>query len=303
MTWLHLPQHPFPPLAGGWSPTAAIGRPTGKGTRGPAHINHEIPPCVQHTDKVTPEKKEAAGKCRGKDVEARWTAVPQRPRLVLPPSTGDPSTSHGARPTLLPQREDTKEPPLSPVGPAPLPAVVGRSGVAAGAEVLGHQRPALLAAHGAAPLEPAVAAGHHLGPALLHAQPALGAEPPAAPLLPLRQVPAALQALAALGALVAQAGVPGAVVGGVLQEDELGGVDVVEGLGRGPAALGAVAGSQAPLVHLQLLRLVVLELQQVAHLAELCQLQPAGLDAAAARHPVALAGSLHRVFHRLGGMR
>lgn len=197
----------------------------------------------------------------------------------------------------------TAKRPLSPVAPVPLPDVVGGGRVAAGAEVLGHQRPALLAAHRAAPVELAVAAGHHLCPPLLHPQAALGAEPPAAPLLPLREVLAGLQALAALGAVVAQAGVPRAVVGGVLQEDELRGMDVMEGLCRGPAAVGAVAGSHAPLVHLQLVGLVVFDLQVVADLAELGQLQPAGLDAAAARHPVALAGSLHCVFHRLGGMR
>lgn len=189
------------------------------------------------------------------------------------------------------------------MAPVPLPDVVGGGGITAGAEVLGHQRPALLAAHRAAPVELAVAAGHHLRPPLLHPQAALGAEPPAAPLLPLREVLAGLQALAALGAVVAQAGVPRAVVGGVLQEDELRGMDVVEGLCRGPAAVGAVAGSHAPLVHLQLVGLVVFDLQVVADLAELSQLQPAGLDTAAARHPMALAGSLHCVLHRLGGMR
>lgn len=197
----------------------------------------------------------------------------------------------------------TPKHPLSPVAPVPLPDVVGGVGVAAGAEVLGHQRPALLATHRAAPVELAIAAGHHLCPALLHPQAALGAQPPAAPLLPLGEVLAGLQALAALGAVVAQAGVPGAVVGGVLQEDELRGVDVVEGLCRGPTAVSAVASSHAPLVHLQLVGLVVFDLQVVANLTELSELQPAGLDAAAARHPVALAGSLHRVFHRLGGMR
>lgn len=230
----------------------------------------------------------------------------QSPRMD--PQERHPITSQGAHSTPWPLGHSfpsTRPPnrPLSPVAPAPLPDVVGGGGVAAGAEVLGHQCPALLAAHGAAPVELAVAAGHHLGPALLHPQPALGAEPPAAPLLPLREVLAGLQALAALGAVVAQAGVPGAVVGGVLQEDELGGVDVVEGLGRGPAAVGAVTGPQAPLVHLQLVGLVVFDLQVVADLTELGELQPAGLDAAAARHPMALAGSLHCVFHCLGRMR
>lgn len=185
----------------------------------------------------------------------------------------------------------------------PPPDVVGGggSGVAAGAEVLGHQLPALLAPHGAAPVELAVAAGHHLRPPLLHPETALGAKPPAAPLLPLREVLAGLQALASLGAVVAQAGVPCAVVGRVLQEDEFGGVDMVEGLCCGPAAVSTVAGSHPPLVHLQLVGLVIFDLQVIPDLAEFGELEPAGLDAAAARHPVALAGSLHRGFHGLSG--
>lgn len=178
--------------------------------------------------------------------------------------------------------------------------VVGGSSIAAGTVVLGHQLPALLTAHRAAPVELAVAAGDHLRPPLLHFEATLGAEPPAAPLLPLREVLAGLQALAALSAVVAQAGVPRAVVRGVLQEDELCGVDVVEGLCRGPAAVGAVAGSHPPLVHLQLVGLVVFHLEVVPNLSELSELEPARLDAAAARHPVAFAGSLHRSFHSLG---
>lgn len=165
-------------------------------------------------------------------------------------------------------------PPLDVVGG-------GGGGVAAGAEVFGHQLPALLAPHCATPVELAVAAGHHLRPPLFHAETTLGAQPPAAPLLPLREVLAGLQALAALGAVVAQAGVPRAVVGRVLQEDELCGVDVVEGLCRGPAAVGAIAGSHPPLVHLQLVGLVVFYLQVVPDLAKLGELEPAGLDAAA----------------------
>lgn len=178
--------------------------------------------------------------------------------------------------------------------------VVGGGSVAAGTVVLGHQLPALLAPHCAAPMELAVAAGDHLRPPLLHFEATLGAEPPAAPLFPLREVLAGLQALAALGAVVAQAGIPRAVVRGVLQEDKLRGVDMVEGLCCGPAAVGAVAGSHPPLVHLQLVGLVVFHLEVVPDLSELGELEPARLDAAAARHPVALAGSLHRSFHSLG---
>lgn len=195
----------------------------------------------------------------------------------------------------------TTSAPLSLMTLVPLLDVVGRSGVAPAAEVLCHQLPALLAPHRAAPVELAVATGHHLGPPLLDPQTALSAQPPAAPPLPLREVLARLEALAALGAMVAQAGVPGAVVGRVLQEDQLRGVDVVEGLCRGPAAVGAVAGSHPPLVHLQLVGLVVFYLQVVPDLAELGELEPAGLDAAAPRHAVALAGSLHCGFHGLNG--
>lgn len=82
--------------------------------------------------------------------------------------------------------------------------------------------------------------------------------------------------------MVAQAGVPCAVVRGVLQEDELRGMDVVESLGCGPAAVGAIAGSHPPLVHLQLVGLVIFYLQVVSDLTELGELEPAGLDAAAA---------------------
>lgn len=82
--------------------------------------------------------------------------------------------------------------------------------------------------------------------------------------------------------MVAQAGVPRAVVGGVLQKDELCGVDVVEGLSSGAAAVGAVASSHPPLVHLQLMRLVVFHLQVVANLPKVSELEPACLDAATA---------------------
>lgn len=82
--------------------------------------------------------------------------------------------------------------PLSPVASVPPLGVVGNSGIAAGAEVLGHQLPALLAAHRAAPVELAVAAADHLCPPLLHFEAALCAEPPATPPLPLREVPAGL---------------------------------------------------------------------------------------------------------------
>lgn len=81
---------------------------------------------------------------------------------------------------------------------------------------------------------------------------------------------------------MAQAGVLCAVIRGVLQENELRGVDVVEGLGSGPAAVSAVAGSHPPLVHLQLMGLVVFHLQVVADLPKVGELEPACLDAATA---------------------
>lgn len=167
-------------------------------------------------------------------------------------------------------------------------------------EVLGHRLPALLALHGAAPVEFTITAGHHLGFALLHGQAALPAQPLAAALLPLAQAFALLQALAALGAGQAQGAVLQAVVGRVLQVDQLLARDGVEGLGDGPPAGRAVAGPSQQ-IHLQ--GSVVFLLQVVAHLPELWQLQPAGLSGAAPRHAVALTCPLHGSFHSLEAQR
>lgn len=93
--------------------------------------------------------------------------------------------------------------------PAPLPLLL------ADAEVLGDPLAALLAPHGAAPVELAIAAGHHLSSPLLHRQPAVPAQPPAAPLLPLAERLAPLQALPALCAQQPQRLVLQAVVGRV----------------------------------------------------------------------------------------
>lgn len=80
---------------------------------------------------------------------------------------------------------------------------------------------AVLAVNPAAPVELAVAAAHHFGAPLLHSQAALVAQPAAAPALPLAQARSVLQALPALRAVEPQAVVPPAVVGRVLQVDEL----------------------------------------------------------------------------------
>lgn len=164
------------------------------------------------------------------------------------------------------------------------------------AEVLGDCLSALLALHRAAPVEFAVAAGHRLGLALLHGQAALAAQPLAAPLLPLAQVLALLQALAAFRPGQTQGAVFQTVVRGVLQVDQLLAGDGAEGLGDGPPAGGAVPGPSQE-VHLQ--GPVVLLFQVVAHLPKLGQLQPAGLSGAASGDAVTLTRPLHGPLHSL----
>lgn len=110
-------------------------------------------------------------------------------------------------------------------------------------EVLGHCLPALLALHGAAPVELTVAARHHLSFALLHGQPALSTKSLAAPLLPFAQVLAFLKALAALCARQAQSAVLQAVIGGVFEVDQLLARDRAEGLSNGAPAGCAVPRS------------------------------------------------------------
>lgn len=167
----------------------------------------------------------------------------------------------------------------------------------AAAEVLGNAPAALLAADRAAPVELAVAAGHGLGAALLHRQAAVPAEPAAAAALPAAQGPAAPQALSALGTQQSQRFVLQAVVRGVLQVHQLPCGDGAEGVGDGASAGGTVA---SPLQQVHLESRVVLLLQVRAHLAELRQLQPAGLRGAAAGHTVALTRAFHGALHRLG---
>lgn len=145
-------------------------------------------------------------------------------------------------------------------------------------KVLGHCLPALLALHRAAPVEFTITARHHFGFALLHGQPALPAQPLAAPLLPLAQVLALLEALAALRARQAQGAVFQAVVGGVLEVDQLLAGDGAEGLSDGPPA-GRTVPRSSEEIHFQ--GPVVLLLQVVPDLPELRQLQPAGLSGAA----------------------
>ena len=158
------------------------------------------------------------------------------------------------------------------------------------AEVLGDCLSALLALHRA------VAAGHRLGLVLLHGQPALAAQPLAAPLLPFVQVLALLEAFAAFCARQTKSAVFQTVVRGVLQVDQLLARDGAEGVGDGPPAGSAVPGTSQE-VHLQ--GPVVLLFQIVAHLPELRQLQAAGLRDAASSHAVALARPLHGSLHSL----
>lgn len=72
--------------------------------------------------------------------------------------------------------------------------------------------------------------------------------------------------------------------------------DGAEGVGYSAAAGRAVA-SALQQVHLE--SCMVLLLQVRAHLAELGQLQPAGLCGAAARHAVALTRAFHGALHSL----
>lgn len=170
-----------------------------------------------------------------------------------------------------------------------------------GAHVFDYHLGAVVAVHLAAPVEFAVAAAHRLRAPLLHPQAALVAQPAAAPPLPLGQAVSVLHALAALGAVQAQAHVPPAVVRRVLQVDQLRLVDAAERVHDGTAAVRAVAGAHAPLFDVQLLGSIVLDLQVVANFSEVRQLRPARLHAAALRHTVASADALHCCLHSLLG--
>lgn len=118
--------------------------------------------------------------------------------------------------------------------PAPLALLL------ADTEVLGDPFAALLAAHGAAPVELAVAAGHHLSSPLLHRQPTVPAQPPAAPLLPLAERLALLQALPTFRTQQPQRLVLQAVVRRVFQMYQFLLGDGTEGLSDGTPAGSAV---------------------------------------------------------------
>lgn len=108
---------------------------------------------------------------------------------------------------------------------------------------------ALLAFYSATPVELAVAARHRLGPAFLHSQTALSAQPLAATLLPFAQILALPQALTALRAWQAQSAVLQAVVGGILQVHQLFTRDGAEGL-RDCSAAGCAVPRATQQVHL-----------------------------------------------------
>lgn len=182
----------------------------------------------------------------------------------------------------------------SVVATRPVPAlrfVVWPPPVFACTVVFRHDLRAPLALHRAAPVEFAFAAADHLDALLHHPEAALVAQPAAALPLPHGHVLVPLQTLAAFRALVLQALVLDAVIRRLLQVDKLCLGDAAESVRNGSPVVRVVARPHGPLVHLQFLGLLVLQLQVVAHLSEVGQLHPARLDAAAPRHAVALAGS------------
>lgn len=150
--------------------------------------------------------------------------------------------------------------------------------LSSGTHVFDHHLRAVLTLDRAAPLELAVTAADYLCPPLLHPQAALMAQSAAAPLLPLVQTLAVLQALPALSTVKAQAGVLTAVVRRFLQVNELRSGDAAESVRNGAPVVGAVARPHPPLVHLQFLRLVVFDFEVVADVSEVRQLHPAGLN-------------------------
>lgn len=119
---------------------------------------------------------------------------------------------------------------------------------------------AVLTVHLTAPVELAVAAAHHLHAFLLHSQTAVVAQPAAAPSFPLAQAICVwLQTLPALGAVEPEADVPFAVVGRVLQVDELGLGDAVECVRDGSPAICAVSSPLALSVDVQFSGVVVFD--------------------------------------------
>lgn len=150
--------------------------------------------------------------------------------------------------------------------------------------------------HCTAPVKFAVAAADDLDALLDHSEAAVIAQSAAALFLPRRQVLIRLHTLPALGAMDSQALVLGAVIRRIFQENELRLRDAPKSVRNGSSVVCAIASLRRFLVHLQLLGLFVLFLQVVAHLPEVGQLHPAGLDAAAPRHSVTLTGFPHGGF-------
>lgn len=148
----------------------------------------------------------------------------------------------------------------------------------------------------AAPVKFAIAAADDLNALLHHSEAALIAQPAAALFLPLGHVLVALQALPSLRALQSQALVLDAVIRRILQVNELRSGDAPKSVRDGSSVVCAVPCPRRLLVHLQFLSIFVLHLEVVAHFSEVGQLHPTGLDAAASRHAVTLAGFPHCSF-------
>lgn len=148
----------------------------------------------------------------------------------------------------------------------------------------------------AAPVKLAIAAADNLNALLHHSEAAFIAQPAAALSLPLGHVLATLQTLPPRCALKSQTLVFDAVIRGILQINELRPSDASKSVCDGSSVICAVPSPRRLLVHLQFLCMVVLDLQVVSYLSEIGQLHPAGLDAAAPRHSMTLAGSPHRGF-------
>lgn len=151
----------------------------------------------------------------------------------------------------------------------------------------------------AAPVELAVAAADDFNAFLHHSEAAIIAQPAAALSLPLGHVLvllACLQALPSLCALQSHAQILDTVIRRILQINELRSGDASKSVSNGSSVVCAVPSPGWLLVHLQFLRLFVFHFKVVSHLSEVSQLHPAGLDAAASRYSVTLAGSPHSSF-------
>lgn len=171
------------------------------------------------------------------------------------------------------------------------------------AVIFGYHLRASVTFHRAAPVKFAVAATDDFDALLHHSEAAFIAQPAAALPLPLGHTLVALQALPPFRAMKLQALVFHAVIRRILQINELRPRDATEGLRDGSSAVCAVPIPNGPLVHLQLLCMVIFHFQIVADLSEISKLHPAGLDAAAARYSVTLTRSSHGGFDCLSQQR